>query len=518
MSKIARDMAARQREISISEFFTKNRHLLGFDNPKRALMTTIKEAVDNSLDACEEGRILPEVTVQISQIEGKEDQYVVEVDDNGPGIIKSQIPKIFGKLLYGSKFHSLKMSRGQQGIGISAAGLYGQLTTGQPVTIVSRTGKGSKPHMYKIHINTQKNKPDIIEDKETKYHRDHGTKVKIYLEAKMTGGRQSVEEYIFQTAVANPHVELTYIDPAGKETNYERVTKKLPKEPREIKPHPYGVELGVLMKMLTASSSKKIITFLTSDFSRVGRTTAKQILDMAGISYDAWTKRILREEAENLYRAINKTKIMSPPTDCITPINENEILKSLKKMIKADFYTAVTRSPSVYRGNPFQIEMGLAYGGDLPQDSLMQIYRFANRVPLLYQKSACCITQSIQDMKWRNYGIPQSRGALPQAPIIIMVHMASVWVPFTSESKEAIAPYPEIEKEIKLVAQECGRKLQSYLRKEHRVMEMQKKRSYMDKYVKHIGYAIQEILNINDTRVKKINRSLNKILDRSTKI
>ncbi|MEK7394807.1 MAG: ATP-binding protein, partial [Fibrobacterota bacterium] len=115
-------MAKKQQEISVADFFAKNRHMLGFDNTRKALLTAVKEAVDNSLDACEEARILPRIRVEIRKVEGTEDHYVLSVRDNGPGIVKAQIPRVFAKLLYGSKFHRLRMSRGQQRIGISAAG------------------------------------------------------------------------------------------------------------------------------------------------------------------------------------------------------------------------------------------------------------------------------------------------------------------------------------------------------------------------------------------------------------
>ncbi|HHT9153753.1 MAG TPA: DNA topoisomerase VI subunit B, partial [Candidatus Hypogeohydataceae bacterium YC40] len=180
---IAHEMAQRQREISISEFFTKNRHLLGFDNPKKALLTCVKEGVDNSLDACEEAGILPEIVVKIDPTE-HEDRFRVTVEDNGPGILKNQIPRIFAKLLYGSKFHRLKMARGQQGIGISAAGMYGQLTTGRPVCITSRTKPGKPAYYCELMMDTQKNEPVIVKEQELEWERPHGTKVTIELEAK----------------------------------------------------------------------------------------------------------------------------------------------------------------------------------------------------------------------------------------------------------------------------------------------------------------------------------------------
>src|SRR5580692_8226858 len=159
----AHTMAAAQRDISVSEFFAKNRHLLGFDNPRKALLTTVKEAVDNSLDACEEAGILPEIWVHI-QASGT-NRFKIGVQDNGPGILKKQIPLIFGKLLYGSKFHRLRMSRGQQGIGISAAGMYGVLTTGKPVKIISKVSKRKPTHYYEIQIDTKKNVPEILNGK-----------------------------------------------------------------------------------------------------------------------------------------------------------------------------------------------------------------------------------------------------------------------------------------------------------------------------------------------------------------
>src|SRR5881296_2539727 len=159
----AEAMAAKQRDISVSEFFAKNRHLLGFDNPRKALLTAVKEAVDNSLDACEEASIVPEIWVHIETT--GVNHFKVGVQDNGPGIVKKQIPLIFGKLLYGSKFHRLRMSRGQQGIGISAAGMYGMLTTGKPVKIISKISPRKPAHYFELQIDTKRNQPEIINGK-----------------------------------------------------------------------------------------------------------------------------------------------------------------------------------------------------------------------------------------------------------------------------------------------------------------------------------------------------------------
>ncbi|MBE6427656.1 MAG: DNA topoisomerase VI subunit B [Planctomycetaceae bacterium] len=582
----AESMAASQRDISISEFFAKNRHLLGFDNPRKALLTTLKEAVDNSLDACEESGILPEIWVRIQ--ETSPNHFKVEVQDNGPGILKRQIPNVFGKLLYGSKFHRMRMSRGQQGIGISAAGMYGVLTTGKPVRIVSQTSP-RLTHFYEIRINTKKNIPEILNgngdgqlvpaarEERVKFFEElginwaqevkTGTRVEIELEAKYLRGRGSVDEYLEQTAIANPHVRLHYQGPEDPEVRvYERATNQLPPEPKEIKPHPYGVELGRLADMARHSSELSMTSFFENHFSKVSGPICKQLCAEANINLRAHPADLEQEDVERLYRAIQKTKIPNPSTDCLSPIGEELLLKGLHQVVPGEFYTAATRPPAVYRGNPFQVEVALAYGGapvtqnissDLLQELLaetdvrtirqflmntfqgigadgadkilkasklstrmtpskmkmkdiqalfsamknvnisegqsMSVFRYANRVPLQSQLSACAITQTIMNMNWRNYGLQQSRGTLPRGPITVMVHLASVWVPFTSESKEAIASYPEIMTEIRLALQTAGRKLGMYLKRKQRVREQADRRQQFLRYLQEVARSIHEI-------------------------
>ncbi len=493
----AETMAKQQREISISEFFARNRHLLGFDNKRKALLTSVKEAVDNALDACEEGGVFPEIYLEIKQL--AEDRFRMICRDNGPGIVKAQIPNIFGKLLYGSKFHRLKMSRGQQGIGISAAGMYGLITTGKPVSIVSRTGKGKPAHHYKLAIDTKKNKPDIIADKTVEVPWDQGTEIEIEMVASYNKGRQSVAEYIELTAIANPHTTIVFKGPDKKVIEYLRNVDELPEQTEEIKPHPHGVELGVLMKMLKETESKQLGAFLSSEFSRVSPKIAKEVCEKAGLTQRTWIQSILPPDVEKLFNVLQETKLRAPSTNCLAPIGAEAILNGLLKGIKAEFYTASTRPPAVYRGNPFQIEVGMAFGGQLgsldgngdgddksKQPTTARVIRFANRVPLLYQQSGCCTFKSVVDTKWNNYGLSQARSSLPQAPFVVLIHMASVWVPFTSESKEAIADYDEIRKEIKLGLSECGRRLGTYIRRKKKRSHFAQRRDVFHRYIHEI--------------------------------
>lgn len=519
----AETLAKQQREISVSEFFAKNRHLLGFDNKRKALLTTVKEAVDNSLDACEEGGILPEIEIAIRQHD--QTRFAVTVRDNGPGIVKNQIPNVFGKLLYGSKFHRLKMSRGQQGIGISAAGMYGLITTGKPIRIVSRTSSRAQAHMYKLAIDTKKNRPDIIADETIDVDWAHGTEVTINLEAAYNKGRQSVDDYVELTAIANPHAQVVYHPPIGRTVEFPRSTTTMPEETREIKPHPYGVELGTLMKMLKETKAKKLGAFLATEFSRVSSAVARKVCAEAGVTTSTWVNAVTPQVAEKLYNVLQGTKLKAPSTNCLAPMGAEAILSGLLKGVKAEFYTASTRPPSVYRGNPFQIEVGLAYGGQLGSDhrdgdadgketkqpGQARVMRFANRVPLLYQQSSCCMFKAVIDTKWNNYGLSQSSGALPQAPMVILIHMASVWVPFISEGKEAIADYDEIRKEARLGIAECGRRLGMLLRRKRKKAAFTKRRDVFTRYIDEVVEATRAITRINKDDFRKSLLELSKV-------
>ncbi len=509
----AESMAERQREISVSEFFSKNRHLLGFDNPQKALLTAVRECVDNSLDACSEAGILPALKIEIDQL--AEDRFRIAVEDNGPGIVRPQIPKVFGKLLYGSKFHTLKQQRGQQGIGVSAAGMYGQLTTGKPVTIRSRTSPRAPAHLFEVTVDTKKNQPLVLRDEKADWEVEHGTRVEIELEATYKKGRRSVDDYVEQTALANPHAEIRYQPPRQEPILYGRAVEQLPEEPREIKPHPYGVELGRLLRMLQDTPARQLSAALKGDFSRITDKVVAEVTRLAQLKPTARPSQLSPVDVERLHKALQSVKIMAPPTNCLSPIGEEAILAGLQKRLKADYYEAVTRPPAVYRGNPFQVEVGLAYGGQLPADELVEMYRMANRVPLQYQASACAITKAALTIDWSSYGLQKSKGALPSGPVVLMVHIASVWVPFTSESKEAIAHYPEIVKELRLAIMEVGRRLGAHIRHRRKAADESKKRSYIDKFIPHIGVALKEILALSDKQEATVVGTLRDTLERS---
>ncbi len=488
--KTAEEMAREQREVSVSEFFERNRHLLGYDNPTRALTTVVKELVDNSLDAAEEARILPRIWVEVKP--NGTDRFRVMVKDNGPGIVDKQIPLTLGKLLYGSKFFRLRQSRGQQGIGASGSILYAQLTTGKSTTIISSTG-GGKSSYYELMIDVKKNEPNIVSHKIISDGKEwHGLKIEMEIEGRFIESKQSITEYLKEAAIGNPYAEIIFDGPTGK-MEFPRGANTLPSSPKEIKPHPHGIELGIFRRMLESTSSRTVASFLTNDFSRVGRSSAEEACKLAAIDPNISAKRLTMEESEKLFKALEKVKLMRPPTDCLSPLGEDLIMKGLKKELKAEFFTAITRPPEVYRGNPFQIEVGIAYGGELPQEGAVEVFRLANRVPLLYQAGDCALTKSVATTDWKRYGLQQSGRSLPVGPAVVLVHIASVWVPFVSESKQAIASYPAIIKEVKLALQEAGRKLQHHVSGKRKAELQQRRKEIFERYIPEVAAALGKL-------------------------
>ena len=475
-------------------------------------------------------------------------------------------------------------SRGQQGIGISAAAMYGQLTTGKPIRVTSRVGKRKAAHVFDIQLDTRKNEPVVTHDETMEeWHQEHGTRVELEIVANWQQGQRFVNRYVEHTALANPHATIHYTRPVGvaqranadkpgNETlSFPRATSELPKEAMEIKPHPHGVELGALMLMARESKSHDVRGFLQTAFSRVSAAAAGEILAKVSWGKKPVKPRVLganRAMAEELHKVIAETRLMNPPTNCLSPIGDELMRKGLvsflnviesegesgdentqldldsagmkpaKKAGKAAaagkpprgaepptaqpsipdaspeegvekikghnyFIATVTRSPKVYRGNPFQVEVGLAYGGSWPPDKTIELFRFANRVPLLFQRGACGITEGIVRTDWRNYMLSQPKGSLPVGPMALLVHIASVWVPFTSESKEAVAHYPDIMKEIQLAAQECGRKLATFIRKRKAADYQAQRRSIFELYIEEVAIAIGKITGRKPNPIKR---------------
>jgi DNA topoisomerase-6 subunit B len=424
--------------------------------------------------------------------------------------------------------------------------------------VTSRIGKGKPAHFFEIQIDTRKNNPVVTEDRElAEWTQEHGTRVELEIVANWQQGQRFVNRYVEHTALSNPHATFHYLRPRQQRLSFPRAVEELPKEALEIKPHPHGVELGALMLMAQDSKSHDVRGFLQTAFSRVSATVAGEIVKRAGFKSKIRPRDLGEDRAlaAKLHEAIRDTRIMAPPTQVLSPIGDTLMRKGLvsfltvietegpeedeqldldqatkKKTSKKEkaaraeapevpdappeegvekikghnyFIATVTRPPKVYRGNPFQVEVGLAYGGSWPADKPIELFRFANRVPLLFQKSACGMTEAIVKTDWRNYLLSQPKGSLPVGPMALLVHIASVWVPFTSEAKEAVAHYPEITREIQLAAQECGRKLAAHIRKKQHADYQAQRRSIFELYIQEVAQAIGKITGKSPDPIKR---------------
>ena len=468
---IAQQLASKQREISVAEFFERNRQILGFDNPQRALLTTVKEAVDNAADAAEDAHVLPEILVEISK--EAEDRYRVAVTDNGPGILRKEIPNVFARLLYGSRFHQNRQARGQQGIGISAAVLYGNLTTNRPTRITSKVEEEEAAHVLELAIDVQKNQPRIVSEDLLLWDRPHGTRVELVLKARYIRGRQSPLEYLRATAIVNPHARIVLVEPDGTRVTFERAATELPEPAHETLPHPYGLEVGELAGLLKGTRRPTLFEFLTKDLQGVSQRTAREVLAAVRLKTGERPGSVDPEDQEQLLRGLQSATLISPSTEGLSPIGALLIKRGLRNVLgelRPEFFAPpVSRPPKIRGGFPFMVEVGLVYGGGLPADQAVQLLRFANRVPLLFQQGACAITNAVSNMDWRRYGLDQKGGSgLPAGPMVVLVHVASTKIPFTSEAKEAVAEDPELDKEITLALQAAARHLRTHLSRKSR--------------------------------------------------
>ncbi|MHB1439592.1 MAG: DNA topoisomerase VI subunit B [Cuniculiplasma sp.] len=499
------------KQVSISEFFEKNRHILGFDSLQRALFIMVKEAVDNSLDACEEHGIIPDLEVITTKISN--DIYEMTVRDNGPGIDRIQVPKAFGQLLYGSRFHVMRQTRGQQGLGITAAILYGQITTGEYSHITTKRESDDVAYHFELGIDVKNNVAHIKTEEPVIWVKSNGTEVRIRAKGKYITGRQSVFEYLKEVAVVNPNARISFTDPEGTKKVFERSIDEPSKQSKAIKPHPYGLEVGELLSLASDTTSSTMTDLFVDNFSRVSSNTAHEILEKASVEPKKKPTELTRSEAESIIDSIGNIRLMPPSAECLSPISEQFIRLGMLSVYgdeRPGFYgKPLSGSVKIHKGNPFSVEIGMVYGGDLPADQPARIIRYANKVPLLFQPGSCAITQAVSELDWRQYGMEQKQGkGVPYGPAIILVHVYGPKIPYVSESKEAIAPIGEIVEEIKSVLKSEMRQLRRFNNRIERNKKMGEKFRLVSKIIPEIAKKSSEILNLE---MPDYNKTISKI-------
>jgi DNA topoisomerase VI subunit B len=498
----AEELFTEFKEHSVADFFKKNKQMLGLSGKQRTMTTIIHELVTNSLDACEEAGILPEIEVTISEL-GSE-YYEISVVDNGPGIPEDKLASAMGKLLAGTKFHRLVQTRGQQGIGVSGIILLSQMTTGKPTKLISGTNKGKAISM-EMSIDSKTNTPKVSE--------------KHYLENKFKGlavkckfkdiiykkGQSSVDEYLRRTAISNPHLNLSFQDPLGEKIKYTRTINKLPNIPTAVKPHPIGVSVDEMLTYARHSAgSRKINSFLMTTFDRFGQTSVDNVQKLVHFDLNKDPRAMTWEEAEDLIKAIKQTKFIAPSTDNLVPIGEEQIKKSLKSIVEPEFLSVVTRKPTVYQGGyAFQVEAAVAYGGKsgrlisvektidkkqtiIEEVKSSEIIRYANKAPLLFDAGGCSITKTVESVDWKRYGVSN----FDTSPITIFVNLISVHIPYTSAGKSAVSDDSDIVNEIKLALMDVARRVGIYIIEKKREEEKKEKKKVFAKYAPYVVDAL----------------------------
>ncbi|MDD3160230.1 MAG: DNA topoisomerase VI subunit B [Candidatus ainarchaeum sp.] len=490
------------KEHSVAEFFKKNKQMLGFYGPVRTLTMVVHEYVTNSLDACEETGILPDIDVKIDEL-GKE-YYEVTVTDNGPGISQENVGKAFGKLLAGTKFHRLIQSRGQQGIGCSGCTMLSQMTTGKSSKIITGQ-KGKKPISLEIMIDPKSNSPKITNFKELEK-QFQGTAVQAkFKEVIYRDSEQGPLEYLKRTAVANPHCQITLRDPSGQKITFKRTSTKLPEASQEVKPHPKGVSADEILNMAKITKARTISGYIINDFDRTGAKSLEEIRKKVNFDLNKDPAKITWEEAEEIAKAFKSIDFIAPSTDALRPIGEDQIKNSLYSIVKPEFLTVLTRKPAVYSGGfPFQVEIAIAYGGEAGRvltdgTKKFEIMRFANRVPLPFDAGNCALTHAVQGIDWKRYGIKDAENS----PMTVFINFISVHIPYTGAGKQSVADEEEVLEEVRLALMNTGRRAGIYISHKKKDEENQMKRKMFYKYIPEITKALTEMTKTDESKLKE---------------
>ncbi len=491
---------------SISEFFRKNSQMLGYSGKVRSLTTVVHEYVTNSLDACEEANILPEIIVEVKQI--AESKYSVKVTDNGPGIPTKIMGRVLATVLSGTKFHRYMQQRGQQGIGGSGCTLFSLITTGKAIHVRSGTGRGA--YECDLSIDIKSNRPlitNMVEiDKAFKGLEIYGE----FGEVKYESSDHGIYEYLRRTALSNPHATIRLIDPEGKSFNFIRSVTEMPTRAKASKPHPLGIGTNDLLEFAHASESRKISSFLVETFSRLSQNKVEELKGIVGeLDFDKDPRKLTWDEAEKLVNSFKQVKWIAPDLDSLSTIGKTQIEATIKNILNPQFMSITERKPKVFRGGiPFVVEAGIAYGGSAGKTTEVGsqgvLIRFANKVPLLFDGSVCAITSAVNDIQWKRYGIKE----FDQEPISVMVNVSSVYVPYSGVGKQAISQEMEIIEEIKLAVMDCARGLQRYMSGQKNKSIQTSKYNTIMKYVSQLSENLSEITDLKKADIEKELKAL----------
>jgi len=508
---------------STAEYFSKNLQQVGFSSQTKAILTTLKEAVDNALDACEDHGLLPEVSVFVEKVGSgslkNTDQIRIRVEDNGPGIEPDDVPKVFGEYLASSKFGRGRCSRGQQGIGISAATTWAQLTSATGARVISKTKGMRKALSCTVEVDIKNNRGVIKDKNAIDWDRPHGTSVEFLVDGRIQlNGEAGLLNYLNGTTLVNPHLTLHYKLPEMEVQTIERVSQTLPEIPEATEPHPHTMKLGEFIAHSHLFGRVKVGAWLKKGFSRIHEGVLSDLVK-AGLNKNVLEKSVdaMGEmEFKDLFIALQNQKLMAPSTKSVLSIGEDGFAKSVKRLGAVDFFAVMSRKPAICDFKPVQVEVAVARLEDkaVEAESPVQVLRFANRVPLQFDKSACAIVHAIESVNWRAYGLVQPKNSVPQGPYIIAVSVVSPFIKFKNASKETIDASDELVEEIRRALIQAGQKLSKHIRKEVKANELEEKMRHIEQFCPILVEGLCRITSASAARKKKAEEGLVKLLGR----
>jgi len=512
---------------STAEYFSKNLQQVGFSSPTKAVLTTLKEAMDNALDACEDHGIAPDLTVRIEKLGAgslrNTDKIKVIVTDNGPGIDIADVPRVFGEYLASSKFGRGRCSRGQQGIGISAATTWALQTAANGARVITKTKGQRKATSCVVGIDLKNNKGKVEQRQSIDWDPPHGTSVEFVFDGRVQlNGEGGVLAYLRGNVLVNPHMRLTYQLLEDKPVVIDRVTDEVPDVPEAVEPHPHTMKLGEFISHARLFGRVKVNQFLKTGFSRLPERviqTLPKLGKFPATVLNADLQKQKEEDFRKLYSALQAAELLAPSTKSVISVGEEVLAKSIMRLGDIDFFSVVTRKPTICDFKPVQVEVAVARlsnKGDVDGDDPSQVLRFANRVPLQFDKAGCAIVKAINSVNWKSYGLRQPKGSLPIGPYIIAVSVVSPFIKFKNASKETIDASDELVDEIRRALMQCGQKLSKHLRREHKEAELEEKIRYVERFAPILVETLVRITGAGEDRKKRAEEGLVKILGRDT--
>ncbi|KAF5179721.1 Dna topoisomerase 6 subunit b [Thalictrum thalictroides] len=423
--------------------------------------------------------------------------FRVTCKDNGRGMPHDDIPNMFGRVLSGTKY-GLKQTRGKYGLGAKMALIWSKMSTGLPIEISSSMKNQSYTSFCRLDIDIHRNIPHIhIHEKRDNNERWHGAEIQVVIEGNWTTYRSKILHYMRQMAVITPYAQFLFkfvSDAVDKSVTirFARRTDIMPPVPVETKYHPSAVDLLLIKRLIAETSKQNLLQFLQHEFVNLGKAHAERLIGEMGPDFSPKmvVKSLTSQQIVRIHQLFRQAKFDDPSGDCLSPAGEYNLRLGIVKELHPDMVATYSGSAQVFEGHPFIVEAGVSVGGkDVKQG--LNIFRFANRIPLLFEQGADVVTRTaLKRINWSSYKINQT-----QDKIGVFVSIVSTKIPFKGTGKEYIGDdISEIAAAVKTSIQQCCLQLKSKIVKKIQAREQQERKRTLSKYIPDVTNAIYEIL------------------------